>query len=150
MSSGTHVLYWELNRLFAAESIVVIFITNNKINTIEGDLKVRRFGSVFRIRPDYKDEYKKAHDDIWPELVAEIKKLGIKNYSIFYRKDGTLFSYFESDLDLEEFQTRWKEYFKKDISKKWQKYMNEFIIKEDNTSTGSEFIVDLEEVFHLE
>jgi L-rhamnose mutarotase len=111
---------------------------------------LRRFGSVFRIRPACKDKYKKAHDEIWLELVEEIKKLGIQNYSIFYRKDGMLFSYFESDISLEEFQRRWGEYFKKDISKKWQQYMNKFIIKEDSSSTDSEFIEDLKEVFHLD
>ena len=111
---------------------------------------MQRFGSVFKIRPEYKDEYKKAHDEIWTELIEEIKKLGIKNYSIFYRKDGTLFSYFETDLDPAESKKRWQEYFKKDISKRWQQYMNKFIIKKDNTSTGSDFIEDLEEVFYLE
>ena len=109
---------------------------------------MQRFAIVFKIRPEYKDEYKKAHDNIWPELVREIKKLGIKNYSIFYRKDGTLFSYFETDIDRQEFEKRWEEYFKKDISKKWQGSINKFIIQ-DKDSKGSEFMEFLEEVFYL-
>ena len=111
---------------------------------------MRRFGSVFKIRPEYKNEYKKAHDEIWPELAAEIKKLGIQNYSIFYRKDGTLFSYFETDVEPEEFRARWDEYFKKDVSKRWQQYMSKFIIQKDSNSTGSDFMEELEEVFYLE
>ncbi len=111
---------------------------------------MQRFGSVFKIKPEYKEEYKRAHDEIWPELIIEIKKLGIKNYSIFYRKDGTLFSYFETDVNSEEFKKRWEQYFKKDVSKRWQQYMNKFVIKDDSISTSSEFMEDLEEVFYLE
>ena len=73
---------------------------------------MHRYGSIFRIRPEYKDEYKKAHDEIWPELAQEISKAGIKNYTIFFREDGTLFSYFETDLDREELKRNMEEYWK--------------------------------------
>ena len=108
-----------------------------------------RYGSIFRIRPEYKDEYKKAHDEIWPELAQEIKEVGIKNYTIFFREDGMLFSYFETDLDKEEFEKRMEEYWKKDIAKKWSEYMNQYIIKTDESIVGPE-LEDLEEVFHLD
>ncbi|MCL5071799.1 MAG: L-rhamnose mutarotase [Actinobacteria bacterium] len=108
-----------------------------------------RVANIFKIRPEYKDEYKKAHDEIWPELVKEIKALGIKNYSIYFRKDGTLFSYFEVDLSHQEFDKRWEEYFKKDICKKWQDYMSKYIIKKDKTKISPDF-EDIEEVFHLD
>ncbi|MCL5770938.1 MAG: L-rhamnose mutarotase [Actinobacteria bacterium] len=107
-----------------------------------------RFGSIFKIKPEFKDEYKKAHDEIWPELVKEIKKTGIKNYSIFFRKDGTLFSYFETDLDVKELTKRQKKYLKKDICRKWQECMSQYVIKEGNPEDIPDF-EDLEEVFYL-
>jgi L-rhamnose mutarotase len=110
---------------------------------------MQRHGSIFRIRPEYKEEYKKAHDEIWPELAQEISKAGIKNYTIFFREDGTLFSYFETDLDSETFKKNMEEYWKKDIARKWSEYMNKYIIKTDPTIVGPES-EDLEEVFHLD
>ena len=129
----------------------VILLYFNAINyeMITEGWQMFRIASIFKIRPGYKDEYKKAHDEIWPELVEEIKTLGIKNYSIYFRKDGTLFSYFEVELSRQEFEKRWEEYFKKDICKKWQEYMNKYIIKKDITKISPDF-EDLEEVFHLD
>ena len=34
-------------------------------------------GFTFEIRPELKDEFKKAHDEIWPELVNAMKDVGI-------------------------------------------------------------------------
>ena len=110
---------------------------------------MHRYGSIFRIRPEYKDEYKKAHDEIWPELAREINAVGIKNYSIFFREDGLLFSYFETDLDKKEFEKRLEKYWKKDIVKKWSEHMTRYIIKKDKSSADPE-AEDLEEVFHLD
>lgn len=108
-----------------------------------------RKASVFRIRPEFKDEYKELHDQIWPELKKEIKNAGIENYSIFFRKDGTLFSYLESNLDNEEYEQNMAVYWKKDIVKKWAEIMSKYIIKEDNSRADPE-AEDLQEVFHLD
>ena len=35
-----------------------------------------RFASIFKIWPEFKDEYKKAHNKIWPELIEAIKNWG--------------------------------------------------------------------------
>ena len=32
-------------------------------------------------------EYRKRHDEIWPELVSLLKESGIKNYDIFFDKE---------------------------------------------------------------
>jgi len=108
-----------------------------------------RYGSILRIRPEYKEEYKKAHDEIWPELAQEIRKAGIRNYTIFFREDGMLFSYLETDLDSQTFKKNMEGYWKKDIAKRWSAYMNKYIIKSDPAIVGPES-EDLEEVFHLD
>lgn len=100
---------------------------------------------IFRIKPELKSEYKKAHDEIWPEFTKVIRKSGIKNYSIYFRKDGTLFAYMEVD-NLEKAISEQK---KTDIYKKWQEHMEKYFIKEDSSILGPE-IEMLEEVFHLD
>jgi L-rhamnose mutarotase len=51
---------------------------------------------VLEVRPGYEEEYKKRHDEIWPEMVETLRKAGIRNYNIF-RHGLTLFGYFETD-----------------------------------------------------
>lgn len=55
---------------------------------------MQRYGSIIRVKPERLAEYKKCHEQVWPGVLAMIKKCHIHNYSIFY-KDGFLFSYFE-------------------------------------------------------
>ena len=38
---------------------------------------------VLEVRPGYEEEYKKRHDEIWPELSALLTESGIHDYSIF-------------------------------------------------------------------
>ena len=106
---------------------------------------MKRYAFIFKIRPELKEEYQKAHDEIWPELVKAIKDSGIQNYSIFFRKDGTLFAYLESEDPEKSF-----EYIaRQDVNEKWQNAMNKYFIKEDKTILGPE-MEEIEEVFHLD
>jgi L-rhamnose mutarotase len=51
---------------------------------------------VLEVRPGYEDEYKKRHDEIWPEMLDTLREAGITNYNIF-RYGLKLFGYFETD-----------------------------------------------------
>ncbi len=61
-----------------------------------------RVGFTFKIKPELKAEYKKAHDEIWPELAKSLNDYGMHNYSIYFRGDGTLFAYLEVEGDFHE------------------------------------------------
>ena len=41
---------------------------------------------VLEVRPGYEDEYKKRHDEIWPEMVQMLSDAGLRNYNIRIRK----------------------------------------------------------------
>lgn len=44
-----------------------------------------------QLKPGFETEYKKRHDDIWPELSELLKEAGICDYHIFLEEDtGTL------------------------------------------------------------
>lgn len=43
-----------------------------------------------KLRPGFSEEYKKRHDQIWPELSALLKKNGISNYSIFLDEETSV------------------------------------------------------------
>ncbi len=45
-----------------------------------------------RLNPRMEAEYRKRHDEIWPELVALLKEAGVEDYSIHLdREAGLLF-----------------------------------------------------------
>ena len=49
---------------------------------------------VMKLKPGQEAEYKRKHDEIWPEMVALLKSQGVSNYSI-YRYENLLFAYLE-------------------------------------------------------
>ena len=60
---------------------------------------MKRCGSVIELKEDKADEYVRLHASVWPEVLVQIAKSNICNYSIYCRRlpDGKLylFSYFE-------------------------------------------------------
>ena len=105
---------------------------------------MKRYASVFHIRPELVAEYQDAHDKIWPDMAAAIRESGIRNYSIFFRPDGTLFSYFECEDAVAAFAFMRRT----EVNARWQKAMERFFVKADPTILGPE-TEDLREVFHL-
>ncbi|HEX5405153.1 MAG TPA: L-rhamnose mutarotase [Pseudonocardiaceae bacterium] len=54
----------------------------------------KRYASVVRLRPEHEAEYRRLHADVWPGVLAALRRANIGSYSIFLR-DGLLFSYLE-------------------------------------------------------
>jgi L-rhamnose mutarotase len=106
---------------------------------------VKRYAFIFKIKPELKAEYKKAHDEIWPDMARAIRDSGIKNYSIFFRKDGTLFAYLEADNPEKSFAYMATQ----EVNTRWQKAMDKYFVKEHPQLLGPE-IEEIEEVFHLD
>lgn len=55
---------------------------------------VTRHASVIRLRPEMETEYRRLHENVWPEVLRTLQCANVRNYSIFLR-DGLLFSYLE-------------------------------------------------------
>ncbi len=57
-----------------------------------------RYASCVELLAEHEKEYRKLHAEVWPDVVAAIKKAHIENYSIHLLELGDkkyLFSYFE-------------------------------------------------------
>ncbi len=94
---------------------------------------------VLEVRPGYEEEYKRRHDEIWPELVEEISAAGLRNYSIF-RYGLTLIGYFETD-DLEAAS----EYLaNSDANARWGEYMAPIMKIEADPQTNFAFLLPLQ------
>ncbi len=57
-------------------------------------MSVRRIAQVIGIKPDEIAEYERIHADVWPTVLATIKKANIQYYSIL-RYEYLLFAYKE-------------------------------------------------------
>ena len=91
---------------------------------------------VLKVRPGYEDEYKRRHDDLWPEMDAALRTSGITSYSIF-RHGLTLFGYFET-TDLEATT----EALKTDpVNAKWAEYMAPIMEIDIDPATGFPFLL---------
>jgi L-rhamnose mutarotase len=52
-----------------------------------------RHAFKMKLKPNVAAEYKKRHDEIWPELAAELRAAGVSDYSIFLDEETlTLFA----------------------------------------------------------
>jgi L-rhamnose mutarotase len=49
-----------------------------------------------RLRVDKIEEYERAHAEVWPDVLALIKRAGVRNYSI-YRHEERVFGCYECD-----------------------------------------------------
>jgi L-rhamnose mutarotase len=88
-------------------------------------------------------EYKKRHDEIWPELSALLKQNGIADYSIFF--DSTTLDLI-GVLKIEN-QTNLDALPKEPIMQKWWAYMADIM---ETNPDNSPISVPLNEVFFME
>ena len=101
-----------------------------------------RIASKMKLRKGFEAEYKKRHDEIWPELARLLKETGISHYSIFLDEEtNALFAYFtiEDDKKLNDLS-------RKEIMKKWWAYMKDIMETNEDNSPVS---IPLKEVFYL-
>ena len=96
---------------------------------------------TMRLKPGGLAEYKRNHDAIWPELVAQIEKDGIAQITIF-EKDPVLFLY--SEIHDEE---AWDRLWHSEIHDRWGEVMNPLMEFNDDGIVDSSVV---NEVFHLE
>lgn len=79
------------------------------------------------------DEYKKRHDNIWPELVEVLKKAGIRNYTI-WNVGNELFGYYECDSVEEAAKVQ----AESPVVDKWNEYMKDVMVMEMDPETGAQ------------
>ena len=57
---------------------------------------MERMAMLIGLKPEKVSEYKELHANAWPEILAQISKSNIRNYSIFLKEpENLLFGYWE-------------------------------------------------------
>ena len=104
---------------------------------------MQRVAFKMQLKAGFVAEYRKRHDEIWPELAKLLKESGISDYSIFLDPE-TLVLFGLQKLAPKNTSG---ELSGKAIMRKWWDYMKDLM---ETNPDGSPIVKDLVEVFHLE
>ena len=103
---------------------------------------MKKLAFKMQLFPGMREEYKKRHDEIWPELVALLKETGISDYSIFL-DDSTNSLFGVMQVSDQEALDKLPEH---PVMKRWWAYMKDIMASNPDHSPVS---VPLESVFYL-
>lgn len=100
---------------------------------------------VFRmyLKSGNESQYRKRHDEIWPELVDLLRAHGIHNYTIFLDPNGVdLFAMLMADAryDPAALATH-------PVMKQWWDHMADIMLVNDDNSP---IVITMDPVFHLD
>lgn len=94
------------------------------------------------LKPGMKAEYKKRHDELWPELEALIRSTGVFDYSIFLDEEtNILFGVQKQDGEQSS-----QDLGGNPIVQKWWAYMADIM---ETNPDNSPVTIPLDEVFYL-
>ncbi len=103
---------------------------------------MQRHSFIMQLRAGYEAEYKKRHDEIWPELYDALKAAGIVEYSIFLDPKSLVLTGFilrEDNHNMDKLPEL-------PIMKKWWAFMCDIM---DSNPDNSPVVSDLVEVFYM-
>ncbi len=95
------------------------------------------------LKPGQRNEYKRRHDEIWPELSSLLKSIGIQQYGIYLdASQNVLFAHLHipNKLQLDSLPAQ-------ALMQRWWAYMQPLMLCNADNSPVVEV---LEEVFYLE
>ena len=96
-----------------------------------------------KLNAGFKEEYKRRHSEIWPELRDLLKRKGISDYTIFLDEEtNILFA-----VQKQEGATSSQDLSDDPVVKKWWAYMADIMETNPDNSPVS---IPLTEVFHMD
>lgn len=97
---------------------------------------------TMKLFPGFEEEYRRRHENLWPELRSLLKKTGIRNYSIFL-DEGSLILFGVMEVEDPGLVDHLPDH---PVMKKWWAYMRDIM---ETNADNSPVSVPLKEVFHL-
>ena len=104
---------------------------------------MERYCFTFELKPGQEAEYKRRHDEIWPELVAVLEESGVSNYTLF-RRGTTVIAYCECEPDA---ATAFGKVGETEVNARWSEWFED-VLEALADEDGNPF--SAEEVWHLE
>lgn len=104
---------------------------------------MERYCFTFELKPGAEAEYKRRHDEIWPEMLAALKESGIHNYTLF-RRGLLVIGYAECEPTAKEAFARMGA---TDVDARWSRWFEDVIARRVEAD-GAAMVA--EEVWHLD
>ena len=104
---------------------------------------MQRICFLMEIIPGQEDEYQRRHDAIWPELVSELQRAGVRNYTLF-RRGTTVIAYAECHPDA---ATAFGQVGASEVNARWARWFTDVLAQHTGQDGG---LVEAGEVWHLD
>ena len=104
---------------------------------------MQRICFLMEILPGREEEYERRHDQIWPELVAELRRAGVRNYTLF-RRGTSVIAYAECHPDA---ATAFGAVGATEVNQRWSEWFADVLAV--HTDDGGN-LVEAAEVWHLD
>ncbi len=95
---------------------------------------MERYAWKAQLKEGMLEEYKRRHDEIWPEMKEVLKAAGIRNYSI-WNVGCELFGYYECEKGSEYAA---KVQAESPVVDRWNEYMKDVMTMERDPETGAQ------------
>jgi L-rhamnose mutarotase len=106
----------------------------------------QRVASVIGLRPERELAYRELHRQVWPDVLAALRRAHVSNYSIFLR-DGQLFSYLE--YGGADFKADMEAVARDQATRRWWELTDPCQIPVATAAAG-QWWAPAEELFHLD
>jgi L-rhamnose mutarotase len=103
---------------------------------------MQRKAFIMKLYKGFEAEYKRRHDEIWPELQALLKQTGIQEYSIFLdEQTNNLFGYLQTNDEraMENLPNH-------PVMQRWWNYMKDIM---ETNADASPVSIPLKEIFYM-
>ena len=104
---------------------------------------MQRLAFKMHLKEGQKEEYKKRHDEIWPELKQLLKDAGVSEYSIFIDEQTNILFAFQKVRG----EGGSQDLGQTEIVQKWWKFMADIMRANPDHSPVT---IPLEELFYME
>lgn len=104
-----------------------------------------RIAYTMKLKPNAADEYKRRHDEIWPEVTALLHEHGFHDFSIFIEEEtSTLFAVYRASSEATASNANLRH---TEVMQRWWKYMAELVEFNDDETPKTH---PLKMVFHMD
>jgi L-rhamnose mutarotase len=98
---------------------------------------MQRRAWLLRVREGKEEEYRRAHEAVWPELIEAARKAGLRNHSCFLAgRDVIVYA------EAEDLESTFIQLLATDVKKRWDRVMSSILEGTDSPS--------FEELFHFD
>ena len=106
---------------------------------------MQRICFTLQVKPERLDEYRRRHEDVWPQMQQALRDAGWTNYSLFVREDGLLIGYLETP----DWDAARRQMAETEVNARWQASVGD-LFQELGDRQADDAMTPLPEVFHLD